>query len=103
MQYDPTAVYAPSATVAARTIEDEFIIVSLEQGQNGSAEELYFLNETGRVVWELLDGHKSLEHVVHEISQRYNTNSIEEIRQDVCHLINELVDHKIITVIDKRS
>ena len=50
------AVYAPSEDVVAREIEGELIIVPLVAGIGDMEDELYTLNETGRAIWDRLDG-----------------------------------------------
>ena len=51
-------IYVPSEDVVARIIEDEIIIVPLVAGIGDADEELYTMNETGRAIWQRLDGKK---------------------------------------------
>jgi hypothetical protein len=57
---DPNGTYVPSDDVVVREIEGELIIVPLVSGIGNIEDELFTLNETGRAIWERLDGKKSL-------------------------------------------
>lgn len=97
---DINRVYAPSEDVVARVIEDEIIIVPLVAGIGDMEDELYTLNETGRVIWEKLDGEKSLKDVVDEIKSEYDT-SAEDLETDVLGFAQELLKRKMLVEIQK--
>ena len=96
MHIDPLAVYYKSDQVTAREIEDEFVIVSITASRNGLGDELYFLNETGRELWEHLNGEVNLSQLIESISSQYSGDSFEQIREDVFALIEDLLEHNII-------
>ena len=56
LKVDPFAVYDKSEQVIARKIEEEFIIVPVAAEEIELTNELYFLNETGRELWDNLNG-----------------------------------------------
>lgn len=84
------AIYAPSEDVVARKIEDELIIVPLAAGIGDMEDELFTLNETGVIIWERLDGQKSLKDVVKEISQEFDAPA-EKIANDIKGFVEELL------------
>ena len=92
---DLNGIYIPSEDVVAREIEDEIIIVPLTVGIADMEDELYTLNETGRTIWKRLDGTKSLQEVVEELSREYEA-APEEIEEDVMGLVSELLERKIL-------
>jgi hypothetical protein len=96
MPIDPTAVYAHSDQMAAKAIDDEFIIVPVTRGSPRPAAPVFLLNETGREVWERLNGRTKLGQVVDDLVNHYNTATPEEIRQDVWQLVKELSDRDIL-------
>jgi hypothetical protein len=49
-----------SEDVVTREIEGEIVIVPLVAGIGNADDELYTLNETGRAVWQRLDGKRAL-------------------------------------------
>ncbi|MBM4329145.1 MAG: PqqD family protein [Deltaproteobacteria bacterium] len=86
-------IYAPSDDIVAREIEGEIIIVPLTAGIGNIDDELFTLNETGRAVWKLLDGKKSLRQVTEELSEAYEGA---EIDQDVLGFVSELAKRRIL-------
>ena len=90
MTISQKAVYAVSDDVVAREIEGEIIIVPLVAGIGDLEDELFTLNETGKDIWELLDGRRSLQEVARELSERY-TSEPEKIQTDVMGLVGELL------------
>ena len=89
------AVYAPSDEVVARWIEGELIIVPLAAGIGDMEDELYTLNETGRAIWERLDGRRSLRAVAAELAGEYDAPRA-AIEQDVGGLAGELLRRRML-------
>jgi hypothetical protein len=89
------SVYAVSQEVVAREIEGELIIVPLAAGIGDLEDELYTLNDSGKAVWSLLDGRRSLKQVVQALSDEYEA-PLEEIEQDVLGLVGELARRRIL-------
>jgi len=92
---DLNASYAPSKDIVARDIEDELIIVPLISGIGDLEDELFTLNETGRVIWDKLDGQKSLKDIVKELSAEFESPE-GEIEKDVVGLVEELLKRKMV-------
>ena len=93
---EPSAAYRPSDDVVAREIEGEIIIVPLVAGIGDADDELFTLNETGRVIWEKLDGVKSAGDVAAELAQEYEGDA-QEIERDVLGLLGELLARRMVT------
>jgi hypothetical protein len=92
------AVYAPSEDIVARSIEGELIIVPLVAGIGDLEDELYTLNETGKAVWDRLDGKKSLKEVLAELSAEFEAPA-GEIEKDLIGLLEELVRRRILVAV----
>jgi hypothetical protein len=88
-------LYIPSEDVVAREIEGEVIIVPLVAGIGDMEDELYTMNETGKAVWERLDGKKKLKDVLGELSAEFEAPA-GEIEKDVIGLVDELVRRRIL-------
>ncbi|MEW6532976.1 MAG: PqqD family protein [Thermodesulfobacteriota bacterium] len=86
-------IYVPSQDIVAREIEGEIVIVPLVSGIGDMDDELYTLNETGRAVWKLLDGKRTLKEVTEELSEEFEGN---DIVQDVLGFVSELVQRRIL-------
>ena len=91
-------VYAPSDDIVAREIEGELIIVPLVSGIGDMEDELYTMNETGKIIWDKLNGKQSLKEIVRRLSPKYESTE-SEIEKDVIGLVNELLKRKLITEI----
>ncbi len=87
--------YIPSEDIVAREIEGELIIVPLVAGIGDLEDELYTVNEHGRVIWRLLNGKKTLKDVAEELSRTYNA-PLTEIERDVIGFVEELLRRKML-------
>jgi hypothetical protein len=92
------AVYAPSEDIVARTIEGELIIVPLAAGIGDLEDELFTLNETGKAIWDRLDGKKTLRDVLKELMSEFEAAE-GEIEQDLIGLVTELVRRRILVAV----
>jgi len=92
---DLDAAYVPSEDIVAREIEGELIIVPLVSGIGDMEDELYTLNETGREIWDRLDGNASLKDVVEDLSREFDGPE-GQIEKDVIGLIEELFKRKMV-------
>ncbi|MBN1543324.1 PqqD family protein [candidate division KSB1 bacterium] len=91
------SICAPSQDVVAREIEGEVIIIPLTAGIGDMEDELFTLNETGKQIWQRLDGIADLKQIATELATEYDA-PVEEIERDTVGLIQELAQRKIITV-----
>lgn len=92
---DLDSIYRPSENVVARNIEDELIIVPVTSGVGQKEDELFTLNETGRVIWENLNGKLTLRQIISFLSKEYDADP-ETISADVTGLTGELLKRNII-------
>jgi coenzyme PQQ biosynthesis protein PqqD len=88
-------VYAVSEDVVARDIEGEIIIVPLIAGIGDLEDDLFTLNDTGKAIWEKLDGHRTLNQIIQELSSEYQAPD-GEIEHDVLGLVQELINRRIV-------
>lgn len=87
--------YVPSEDVVARLIEGEIIIVPLAAGIGDLEDELYTLNETGKTIWNLLDGKMTLKDVIWKLSAGFEAPE-NEIERDVLGLVTELYQRRML-------
>ena len=90
--------YMPSEDVVARNIEGELIIVPLVAGIGDLEDELFTLNETGKAIWDRLDGRKKLNEVLAELSAEFEA-PVGEIEKDLIGLVEELSRRKILVAV----
>lgn len=89
------SVYVPSQEIVSREIEGEVIIVPLTGGIGDMEDELYTLNETGKAIWDLLDGKNTLKDISEKLSSEFEAG-VEEIERDIIGLMHELFKRKMI-------
>lgn len=94
------SICKPSNNVVAREIEGELIVVPLTAGMGDLEDELFTLNQTGRAIWGMLDGQRTVNDVVHELSNTYSASE-GEIEKDVLGLVEELAKRKMIDVVER--
>ena len=88
-------IYKPSEDVVARDIHGELIIVPITSGIGDLEDELFTLNETGRAIWDKLDGKKTLKKVAEELAKEFMA-PLEEIKQDILGLTQELLKRRML-------
>jgi hypothetical protein len=82
------AVYEKSDAVVFRRIADEGLLVPIRKTSN-DVDCFYTLNETASRIWDLIDGTRSLEHIVTVLVEEFNV-SREDCHKDVLELICRL-------------
>jgi len=92
-------VYKPSDDVVAREIEGEIIIVPLVAGIGDMEDELFTLNDTGKAIWDKLDGQRSLADVVAALAPEFDEAEDGAIERDVLGLVAELVERRMLVVV----
>jgi hypothetical protein len=91
-------IFAVSDDVVAREIEGEIIIVPLVAGIGDLEDDLFTLNETGKAIWDKLNGRRRLQEVIDELEVAYQGEP-GEIERDVLGLVAELVRRRILVAI----
>ena len=89
------SVYLPSEKVITREIEGELIIVPIESGVADFDDALYSLNDTGSVIWNLLDRRRTVNNICSILSESYSA-PLAEIEKDALLLLEKLLSLGII-------
>lgn len=89
-------VYLPSEEVVAREVQGEFIIIPITSGIGELEDELFTLNETGKALWDKLDGKKSLKDIAEHLSLEFEASEA-EIEKDLSGLLEELLKRRMVT------
>lgn len=88
-------IYHPSDVIVAREIVGELIIVPLVSGIADMEDELFTLNETGKAIWDRLDGKTLLREIVQNLAEEYDAD-LGVIEKDVLGLVAELVERRML-------
>jgi coenzyme PQQ biosynthesis protein PqqD len=89
------SIYKPSEDVVAREVQGEFIIIPITSGVGDLEEEIFSLNETGKMIWDKLDGKRTLKDVVKDLSLEFESPQ-EEIEKDILGFMEELLKRRIV-------
>ena len=96
------AVYAASGNVVVRLVENEMIIIPPASGIDDSEHEPFFLNSTGKLIWQRLDGHKNLMAIVNDLAIAFNTPA-DIIEKDVIDFVKTLLARRMIEETSRTS
>jgi hypothetical protein len=96
---DSNKIYIASEDVVARQIEDEFLLVPIASGIGDMEDALYSLNKTGRLIWEKLDPQKTVNTIIDELIEEYDSPR-QTISNDVCGILSELVKLNMVLPVD---
>lgn len=88
-------VYKKSDSVVFRKIADEFILVPIVH-EIGDLNNIYTLNEVGALMWELIDGDRSIKDIKDIILQEYEVTP-EQADADIKEFIEDLEGGRLIT------
>ena len=88
-------VYKISENVVAREIENEIIIVPIISGIGSMDDDLYTLNETGKQIWNLMDGNNSIIDIARELEKEYDA-PLNQICDEVKEIVNILLEKRMI-------
>jgi len=92
-------VCIPSDDIVAREIEGDIIIVPLVAGIGDADDELYTLNETGKTIWQKLDGKKSLGDIIKDLAAEFSSDT-GEIEADVIGFATEMTKRRILVALN---
>jgi len=87
--------YATSEDVVARDVQGEFIIIPITSGVGGQEDEIFTMNETGRAIWDKLDGKRTLKDVVEDLNSEFE-GKLGDIQRDVLGIVRELLKRKMV-------
>ncbi len=81
-------VFVRSRAVVSRVVAGETLIVPV-RGKVGDLASIYSFNETGSLIWKLLDTPRAVGEVVGAIAEEYQVDA-EQVRQDVLRFMGEM-------------
>jgi hypothetical protein len=95
-----TSIYKPSEDVVAREVQGEFIIIPVTSGIGDLEDEIFTLNETGRAIWDKLNGKRSLREVADSLMSEFGASK-GEVEKDILGLTEELLKRKMLVEITR--
>lgn len=81
-------VFVRSRAVVSRVVAGETLIVPV-RGKVGDLASIYSFNETGSLIWKLLDTPRMVGEVVGAVAEEYQVEA-EKVRQDVLRFLGEM-------------
>ncbi len=83
-----TRCYVKDADLVTRNVVGETIVVPVKSNV-GDLDSIYTLNELGTMIWELIDGQKTVNQIAEQICITYDV-SPEEARKDSLEFLESL-------------
>ena len=87
-------VYKKSESIVSRRIGDEYILVPIRQDV-GDLESIYTLNESGALIWELIDGKLKVGEIKESLVEAFEVEP-EEAEKDLIEHLQQLEGIKAI-------
>ena len=101
MEVNINSIYALVLdSVVSSKLEDELFIIPVLAEIGKVDDNFFILNESGSIIWELLDGQRRLQDVVDELSQEFDSPA-EEIAEDVICLVEELLRKRLVVEVSR--
>jgi len=75
------------------------VIIPLVSGIGNADDELYTLNETGKAIWQKLDGQRTIAEVITALEDEFNTTD-EQLESDVVGFVREMVSWGILSMVE---
>jgi hypothetical protein len=92
--FDLNSVLSQSSSVVTRKTGNEYVLVPVVDNI-ADMNSVYTLNESGALIWELIDGKRSVEDIINSFTTVYDTDH-ETAKADVFSFINEMSNYLII-------
>ncbi len=92
MEISNNSIIKKNVNVIERNGEDALLLFDSSLGR------LFEVNETGRIIWKLLDGEHTVEEIKYQLKEEYE--SAERIEKDTRDFLNKLIE---LNLIEKRK
>lgn len=89
------SIYKQSEDIVSREIQGEIVIVPITSGIGDLEDDLFTLNETGRVIWGKLDGKEKLKKIAKSLALDFNI-PFEDIKKDISGFVKELLKRRML-------
>ena len=91
-------IYQKDSNIVFRKIANEYILVPVRQ-KVADLNSIYILNEIGAMIWELIDGRKSLTEILANVMAGYDVET-ETAKDDLLYFVGQLVKIKAVEEIN---
>lgn len=88
--------YRHADDLVNKEVDEEIFIVLADRGISAEESVLFTLTDSGRLIWQLLDGTNSVQQVIEQVLQHYDAAE-GEVTQDVVAFLEELAVRGMIT------
>jgi len=88
------SILTHSPSIVTRKTGNEYVLIPVTNNI-ADMNSVYTLNETGAFIWEHIDGKRSVEEIINEVTEEYNVDN-KTAEADVLSLIEEMSKYLII-------
>jgi len=94
------AFYKASSGVIVRKVEEEMIIIPFASGVDDAESEPYFLNATGQIIWQRLNGRRRLKDIVQDLAIEFQAPE-KVIKKDIIVFVEKLLIRQMLVEVPK--
>jgi len=84
-------LYKRKDGISARPLGNETMLYDSE------SDKVHILNETGTLIWDMLDGNNNLQSIYNKFLQQFSDINPEEIKKDIAEIIEKLFKEGLIS------
>lgn len=95
----PHKIYQKNPDFVTRVINEEIVLVPVKR-KAVDLDRFFVLNQTGRVIWELIDGQRNLDQIKQSLIEEFEVSE-SKTEADLTKFIQELKEIEGITEISK--
>lgn len=88
------SILTHSPSIVTRKTGNEYVLIPVTNNI-ADMNSVYTLNETGAFIWEHIDGKRSVEEIINELTEEYNVDN-KTAEADVLSLLEEMSKYLII-------
>lgn len=92
-------VFSISPDVISRELDGDIILVPVVAGVGDLEKNIFSLNETGRRIWDKIDGARNLQTIITMLADEFSDDA-NTIQEDVFGFVEELSRRKFINPVD---
>jgi len=83
-----------------REDRNEAIVSRFSEADDGN-DQVYFINNTGRAIWEMCDGNNTLNDIVQKFAIHFPKVAVDELRIDISTYINDMIEKRVLLTYEK--
>lgn len=88
-------IFKVNEDIIVRDFDGDLLIIPIKSGVGNMEDELYSFNETGRAIWEKINGENTISEIINALCLEYESVQ-SDVEEDVIGIVTELINRKLI-------